>query len=534
MLDNQPVLNTPEDLRAASLGVVRRLDAKEFAEAIEFADSATGATKYVRHLRAVAYTHAGRELDDPEHLEKAIRLWENATEEPGNRDHYNLANAELNLWEVRVKADGFVSALEGHRTHLHRARALYADFGRDPKVPDELRVQALTNLGNSLDIVGRNADAVEAYRDALVLDPDFGMALGNKGVALLGIAPLMQQHAPAGVVEARDALDAALKDRDRILQIGGPAALEHFEKRRASITATGNGHGPATASWTDPYWRWCAQHNLFLHVSPRCINPEGEAYDPLFFQSVTAEPKNADQRRVDDLFDAFNAVKQDYAAARYLAWLVDGDASPIREQAATISTKTKYLGSHRYTRWGARTGLATQGFASATNLLDKVACFVHLYFETSRKIRTVSFRNLWHPPPQRNKPVVMDPELVAHLAPGEFNRGLGALCDLSCDLEQDTPLNALIERRHSATHRFLSVNWMLLDDDKSASGWLEQVAWDDLVNGTRSQLATARSALIYLAWMIDIAERRRSPGSGSGVVMPMPVFPAQTEHSEFD
>jgi hypothetical protein len=66
----------------------------------------------------------------------------------------------------------------------------------------------------------------------------------------------------------------------------------------------------------------------------------------------------------------------------------------------------------------------------------------------------------------------------------------------------------LIERRHTATHRFLTVNWMLLNDDKSTSGWLEQVTWADLINGTRSQLATAGSALTYLAWMIDIAESR--------------------------
>ena len=57
---------------------------------------------------------------------------------------------------------------------------------------------------------------------------------------------------------------------------------------------------------------------------------------------------------------------------------------------------------------------------------------------------------------------------------------LSALCDLSCDLEQDTPLNDLIERRRSAIHRFLTVHSMLLDDDKSTGGWLEQATWTDL------------------------------------------------------
>ena len=534
MNEESPTLNTIDDLRAASLEVMRLLDVREFPEVIRFADSAVGSAKFVRHLRALSYTHAGRELGNAAYLETAICLWEEAIAEPKNRDHYNLANAELNLWELKVKQHGFASALEGDRSHLHRARELYADIGRNAKLPADLRVQALTNLGNSFDQAGRNAEGVDAYREVLALDPAFGMALGNKGIALAGIAPLMREHIAAGLAEARDDFDAALQDRDRILRIGGRAALEHFEKRRASIKLKGSGHASAPAQWTDPYWQWCAQHNLFLHVSPRCIDPQADAFDPLFFRSVTVGLSDEDQQRVNDLFDAFNAIKQDYAAARYLLWLVHGDASPIREQAAAVSARTKYLDSLRYARWGVRTGLATQAFAAATNLLDKVACFVHLYFGTTRKIRTVSFRNLWHPPPQRNKPLVMDPELAAHLIPGKFNRGLGALCDLSCDLEQETPLNKLIERRHSTTHRFLTVHSMLLDEDRGTDEWLEQVSWTDLIDGARSQLTTARSALIYLAWMIDIAEEPPPEKSGSGVIAPLPILPAETEHSEFD
>lgn len=238
MSDYAPTLSTLDDLRAASQEVMLLLDARGFNEAVSFADSATGQERFVRHLRALSYTHAGRELDDEGLLRTAISLWEEAVAEPKSRDHYNLANAELNPWELKVKANGYVSALEGDRAHLHRGRALYADIGRDSKLPDGVRVQALTNLGNSFDIVGRSVDGVDAYQEALALDPTFGMALGNKGVALLGIAPLMQGHVAAGVVEARDDLDAALKDRERILQIGGPAALEHFQRCRTRITVT--------------------------------------------------------------------------------------------------------------------------------------------------------------------------------------------------------------------------------------------------------------------------------------------------------
>lgn len=112
-----------------------------------------------------------------------------------------------------------------------------------------------------------------------------------------------------------------------------------------------------------------------------------------------------------------------------------------------------------------------------------------------------------------------------------------ALCDLSCDLEQDTPLNRMVERRHSATHRFLTVHWMLGESGALQHSWLERVEWGDLVEGVHSQLAMARAALVYLACMIDIAEegaqRRRQDETGkAGSYARIELFRA--EPIEFD
>jgi hypothetical protein len=110
-----------------------------------------------------------------------------------------------------------------------------------------------------------------------------------------------------------------------------------------------------------------------------------EELDPLFFEGVTAGLGEGEQRRVKDLVDAFNAVKQDFIAARYLLWLASGDESPIREHAAATSQRAGFLDSLMYARWGVRTGIAVQAFAAATNLLDKVACLVHR--TTARAVR---------------------------------------------------------------------------------------------------------------------------------------------------
>lgn len=181
-------------------------------------------------------------------------------------------------------------------------------------------------------------------------------------------------------------------------------------------------------------------------------------------------------------------------------------------------------------------------FAAASNMLDTVASAVHLYYSTSRKGHTVYFRYLWHARTARNKPELMDPELV-EAAP---TRRLRALCDLSCDLEAETPLNELVDRRHTATHRFLTVHRLPSTGNEAAGDWLEHVDWDDLVTGAVTLLGTARSALIYLARMIDIEEhraglkrevKREEEAEASGKAMlipPIPLSRSTPEHPEFE
>jgi hypothetical protein len=136
----------------------------------------------------------------------------------------------------------------------------------------------------------------------------------------------------------------------------------------------------------------------------------------------------------------------------------------------------------------------------------------------------------------------MDVELADQFADGRGNRGLMALCDLSCDLEIESPLNELVERRHTATHRFLTVHSMLLDSDEPSTGWLDRVDWHELTEGAMRLLSTARAAIIYLARTIDIAEQavaehrdEEAAGTGgTGFLASMPLFRAPTEHPDFE
>jgi tetratricopeptide (TPR) repeat protein len=507
--------------------------------ALAFAEDLRGTDTAVLQLRAWTAAEVGGERDDLELLAQARHQWaELAVAMPDQPEFlYNEGSTAEAAFRAVVRTRGHAAALESQRENLDFAREAYLAVGEDGQAGALLRLQSLTNLGNSFDTLGRDLESIEAYDRALAIDPDFAMALGNKGMALARVSRLADGHANAVLGQAVTALDAALADRAGILASAGPGAIESFAALRKTIQVTndgeghehGHGHtfGSSAEPWKDPYLEWCRREGLFLHVSLVCLEEEQEHLDPLFFRRLIN--KIGEEDRIAVLQDAFNSIKQDFIAARYSAWLVSSPTSPIREQASETSSRTRFLDSLHYARWGTRVGMASQAFAAAANLLDKIACFAHLYLGTGR-VKDVYFSSFWHP---RRGPESKEMEAAfrAELERTEtFNRGLLALCDLSCDLKRNTRLAELIERRHSATHRFLVVHeW---EPGGAPTGdFLDRVSISELLDGLIWQLRTARAALIYLARSVEIREGRigREAEAEGKVIPTLPAFEALSE-----
>jgi hypothetical protein len=512
-------------------------------QALAFAEELHGIDTAVLQLRAWAAAEIGGDRGDLGLLTKAREMWAAVSEAmPDNPQFlYNEGSTAECAFRAVMRRDGHAAALESERKNLDFAREAYLAVGQDGQADQALRLQALTNLGNSFDTLGRDLEAIEAYDKALAINSGFGMALGNKGMALAHVSHLSDGHSTAVLSQAVEALDAALADREGVVANGGPNAYDTFARLRDGIRfrdgvtkehehPKGHVFGAQSEPWKDPYLEWCRREKLFLHVSLGCLGEDDKQLDPLFFHRLIDKiGENGEFDRVGILQDAFNAIKQDFIAARYSAWLVSSPQSPILAQATEASSRTRFLDSLSYARWGTRVGMATQAFAAAANLLDKIACFAHLYLGTGR-VKDVYFSSFWHPRGQRQEKRMED-AFRAELERGDrFNRGLLALCDLSCDLERETRLAQLIERRHSVTHRFLVVHeW---DPVETPSGeFLDRISWAELIDGLTWQLRTARSALIYLARSVEIREARiGEEAEGEGKVIP--ILPTQDALSE--
>lgn len=368
--------------------------------------------------------------------------------------------------------------------------------------------------------MGRDLEAIEAWRQAFEIDPDFAMAHANVAVALERIAPFMGPHAAAVIHDAATELDLALQQRDDLLHFGGRSALERFEALRARLPADPKPHAHEPEVWSDPYLQWCRDQELFLHVSHPCLREDTPTLEPLFFRSVSGGFGDRDEAWAGRLFDAYNALKQGYVSARYLAWLGIEAETKTKEGLDTFRNRVAFYDTQLGARFGLRTGIALQSFATAANVLDQVAVFVHLYFETGRQPTSISFRRFW------GGETNLDPAFASWLSKEHFNRGLYALIDLAADLERDSLLDRLVGRRNTLTHRFLVAHDFLEESTREEAARaepVERLEWESIVGEAISVLKVARAALIYAARAVDAAEAIKRK-EREGLVVDLPVL----------
>ena len=305
--------------------------------------------------------------------------------------------AQLHLWQLAVEQAGLGDAWLNKRSHLHEARRLFNLVAQHKETDTELRLKALTDCGNSFDIMGRYLDALDCYERALKLDSSFGMAAGNRGITFLNVASLMGGTNPTCCYKppltwiSPSAIKivyyaAVGNQRSRFSSDGVPDCWS----RRTHITvALSLPLSLATRISTVP------TQSTLLHISPDCIRAGSETLDAVTFRNISlslAEDPVLD--RANEIVDAFNTIKQDYVVARYLVWLAAAEDSPIRGQANTITRRTSFWDSLNYASWGVRPGIGIQALKVTLDTLDTIAAFVHLYLHSGRGVRDIEFRTL--------------------------------------------------------------------------------------------------------------------------------------------
>lgn len=480
-----------------------------------------------------ALIDASHDLGKPEGTLRAL-AW---CEELDSRDFTRLERAEFDYFWANAWAD--------RQRELHRDREAAWAWEQpeqrkqifylrrsltNPAFAELLkgrRCQILTNLGNQLNTAGRFVEALDYWTRALELMPQFWMAQGNRGLALLtyGGALYDPGHQGLFLVSAHDDLTEALPYADRYPQVGPREARDAFARRLAEVHAyedveairqsvDRDDHPLGERAEEQSYRRWCLRHRLFLNplndLGPHAIAGHDVFTLPTFTLPLGEPPV---------LAGFFNQMKQEYASARWLYYEATHSGESHFSDRGVLLYNTL-----DYPAYGLAVEKLKFAYRAAYSIFDKIAFFLNAYMQLGIKPKSVSFSRIW-----RNSPGA---PIRSEFVTAE-NLPFRGLYWLSLDLFDgefkdvtDPEARALKELRDHLEHKYLKVHEMLLTPEPEHREAMKlftdtlahSISRHDFEVKTLRLIKLARAALIYLSLGMHREEQRRAKGKPDGLI----------------
>jgi hypothetical protein len=246
-----------------------------------------------------------------------------------------------------------------------------------------------------MDTVGRFIEAQEYWGQALILEPRFGMAVGNKGCGLETYAQALYDagHQMLFVKFAHAAVKLAT-GRKVLFDGIYPQARVHFESVKSRIGSLVpnlrkielHDHPMGKTQAERVYRTWCLENRLFLNPlndlgSHSIANRDVLMMPP--FKTKANEPPT--------LVGFFNQLKQEYASARWLLYEgTQADKIHFSDREVLLYNTLDYS-CHALSV--EKTKIA---FRVAYSLFDKLAFFLNEYLHLGIVDRDVYFKTIWY------------------------------------------------------------------------------------------------------------------------------------------
>jgi hypothetical protein len=422
--------------------------------------------------------------------------------------HYNLGNGYSDIFNIKRRQEPFAACFGD--TELNLARSHYVRALKYRTEDAFLTSKIWVNLGNCFDAMGRVLDALECYEKAIALEPNHGMALGNKGLGLYYYATVAGEHQSTFLREAYSLLSQAFEKGVNT------EAVPYFKKYLEEIKIRFTGREdilenppnyPGILIKGDSELekfliKFCLDNKLYLNICNYCQRCDAAVGDttaikkmilPLTKQNNVDWPKNDQYLRLSGYL---NQIKQDYITARFMLML-----SRCKELKLDFVDKhVKIIDTLDYTLHNIYVELLKASFKGFYGVLDKIAYFINDYLKLKMPDRQISFGAVWY---QSAKNKVLREQILA-----TKNFSLNALFSMHQDFE-DGEFKNLKLTRHALTHRFLNVK--LFHETEDA----ENMSENSLVATTMELARAARNAVLYLLQFVyteEAKEERKSTG----------------------
>jgi tetratricopeptide (TPR) repeat protein len=275
----------------------------------------------------------------------------------------------------------------------------------------------LSNLGNRMKVAGRIIEALDYWRRALELIPNFGMALCNRARILSGYAEaiedpnqkalfLFMAHREASAAVAPTAFYTDARDEQTKAMARGLKEWIESAIDVKGITALDPLTGPDASATEEErkYRNWCLVNCLYLNPD-NDLGPYTVATTDLVGLAAHDVPVEAPYR-----FQSFyDQMKQEYVSARWL--LYEGTTLKVPHFSdrdvllqATEPRPSLSLAVEK----------AKAAYRISYSLFDKVGFFINAYMELGIPERGVTFRTLWRP--DEKKPIRGEFDLTGNWA----------------------------------------------------------------------------------------------------------------------
>lgn len=438
-----------------------------------------------------------------------FREWSEKAADPNELSsaYYNLANGHFTLW--KFDAEKLIKDAIDHDNH-RLARHFYREAINHLKphhFEKGLACELWTNYGNALDVIGRTAEAISAYDVALRVNPNMGMALGNKGVAITYLAPLMYGHTHLFYLEALALLEKSLAQNvTQEARAGFSRKLEHLkeflEKHGEMKPEKISGIAPSS-DFHKFLCDFSARHGLYLNpVSFLSAHDQTFFGDPMFISTMFA--KIEDDNKFDRYVTFLNEIKQDYILARYFlaqSQFETDDLSSV-DEGVSLFYPLDYSLQSVYIQ------MLKAANVQAIAVLDKIAFFIYDYCNLKTPPpNQVSFSNIWG-----------GNEKIRHDLNDFASPPLFALFALARDLSRQGDWYSIYEYRNALTHRFLVLHDMQISRQTNAD--IPRAQLDTFINNTIMTLKIARSAVMYLILFVEHQENA-TRSDKNGITMPI-------------
>lgn len=371
-----------------------------------------------------------------------------------------------------------------------------------------------TNYGNVLDTCGRKIAAIEQYKKALNIDSNFGMALGNLGIAYQHYAMLISNilhknylnyfayYLLKNAVESNDPniYEDARNNFKNTIESYDPKYINDVLMKPLDIQKVKYGNNEEYE-----YRNWVLNNNLFLNplndspVSELCF-AEDIIQLPAILTSINEKPV---------FHGMFNQFKQEYIYARYEFYeckQVTGDTH--------FADKGTYLVNFAdYPQYSVRVERLKSSFKTLYSMLDKIAFFINSYFKLGINERDVSFHSIWNEEKKGRSGYKYKNILKIN-----DNFALDSIYWISRDFYEkvNNSPNPKSKRvrdiRNALEHKYVKIYWDEVMEDR-INGEVDDLAFyiseSELIKETYNLLKLIREVIICLSLTVGIEEQRK-------------------------